>query len=236
MIPDTNVDSSEIAKFDAQARYWWDPNGALKALHDINGLRLNYVRDRSVLKGKNVLDVGCGGGIFSEALAATGAAVTGLDMSEMQLAVARQHAGDGGLAIDFHRSTVETHAAENPGVYDVVSCMELLEHVPDPGSIVSACGQLVKPGGDLFFATLNRTFLSFFLAIIAAEYLFRLVPRGTHQYNKFVTPEELKSWVDREDLEFVHLTGFSYLPVIRRADYCKYTSVNYLAHARKPGI
>ena len=175
-----NVDPAELARFAEMAPLWWDRNGVLKALHDINGLRVGYIDRRSPLRGRQVLDVGCGGGILSEAMAALGAAVTGIDAGEDALAVARQHLAQSGLRVDYRTATAEGFAAEASARFDVVTCMELLEHVPDPASIVAACARLARPGGDVFFATLNRNPKSFLFAIVGAEYLLRLVKRGTH--------------------------------------------------------
>ena len=194
MYPTDNIDAGEIARFSAMAEVWWDRNGEFKALHDINPVRLAYVRDRTELAARQVLDVGCGGGLLSEALASCGAHVTGIDMADASLAVARTHMKDSGLVIDYRKAMAEALADESPGRYDVVVCMELLEHVPRPASIIDACARLVRPGGDLFLATVNRTWLSWLLVIVAAERVLGIVRKGTHDYRKLVTPEELIQW------------------------------------------
>jgi len=234
MNPSDNIDSGEIARFSAMAEIWWDRNGEFKALHDINPVRLAYVHDRCAgLDGKMVLDVGCGGGLLAEALAARGGRVTGIDMAEASLAVARAHLQPSGLAIDYRRTTAEAHAEEKPGRYDVVVCMELLEHVPRPASIIDACARLVRPGGDLFFATVNRTWLSWLLVIVAAEYVMGIVRKGTHEYGKLVRPEELRRWGAESGLKVEDLSGLRYIPFGGRAALCRSTSMNYLMHFRK---
>ena len=234
MNPTDNIDSDEIARFSAMAGIWWDRNGEFKALHDINPVRLAYVRDRAAgLDKKMVLDVGCGGGLLSEALAACGGRVTGIDMAEASLAVARTHMQTSGLAIDYRRTTAEAHADEKPGRYDVVVCMELLEHVPRPASIIDACARLVRPGGDLFFATVNRTWLSWLLVIVAAERVMGIVRKGTHEYKKLVKPEELKQWGMQAGLSLKHLSGLRYIPFGGHASLCRSTRMNYLMHFRK---
>jgi 2-polyprenyl-6-hydroxyphenyl methylase/3-demethylubiquinone-9 3-methyltransferase len=229
-----NIDRLEIAKFEAVAPRWWDHNGDLKSLHDINPLRLGYIAGRVRLAGRQVLDVGCGGGVLSEALAKVGARVTGIDMGQTPLAVATLHARQTGLAIDYRRATVEELAASQPGCFDVLVCMELLEHVPDPPSIVRACGRLVRPGGDVFFATLNRTPKAFVFAIVGAEYLLRLLPRGTHSFARFVRPAELKDWGRQAGLAACDFTGMQYNPFARRYRLGGGLGVNYLAHFRRP--
>jgi len=232
MIP-PNIDPEELAKFEALAPIWWDRHGAFKALHDINALRVGYINGRAPLAGKTVVDVGCGGGILSEALAALGTEVTGIDAGEAPLAVARLHLKESGVEVDYRMSTAEQFAEEASGHFDVVACMELLEHVPDPGSIVAACARLVKPGGDVFFATLNRNPKSFLFAIIGAEIVLRLVQKGTHSYHRFVRPLELKNWAGRSGLEFQDLTGLHYNPFTRNYTLGGNTHVNYLMHFRK---
>lgn len=233
-IESENIDHLEIAKFEAVAPRWWDRNGELKSLHDINPLRLGYIRDRTPLVGRRVLDVGCGGGVLAEALAASGARVTGIDMGETPLAVARLHGRQSGLAIDYRRATVEDLAASHPAPFDVVVCMELLEHVPDPLSIIRSCARLVRPGGDVFFATLNRTPKSFVFAIVGAEYVLRLLPRGTHDYSRFVRPAELKAWGAKAGLNHRDFSGMQYNPFTRRYRLGGSLGVNYLAHFRCP--
>ena len=229
-----NIDAAEIARFAALAPIWWDRLGGLKALHDINGLRLNYVNERAGLSGKQVLDVGCGGGIFTEALAGAGAAVTGIDAGQAPLAVARLHGKQSGLRIDYHRATAEAYAAAHPQSFDAVTCLELLEHVPQPASVVAACSRLVKPGGDVFFATLNRNLKSFLFAIVAAEYMLGLVRRGTHSWRKFIKPAELRRWAAAAGLVLQDLTGLHYNPLLRKYSLGGNTQVNYLMHFRRP--
>jgi len=231
--PNENIDAAEIAKFEAMAPIWWDKQGDFKALHDINGLRLNYINDRAPLDGKAVLDAGCGGGILSEAMASLGAVVTGIDMGEAALGVARLHSRKSGFAINYQQATTEQFAETHPDQFDVVTCLELLEHVPDPASIVTACKTLAKPGGDVFFATLNRNPKSFLFAIIGAEYILGLVRRGTHRYRKFIKPAELRGWAADSGLSFQDLTGLHYNPILRKYNVGGNTHVNYLMHFRK---
>ena len=228
-----NIDEAEIAKFEAMAPIWWDKQGDFKALHDINVLRLNYINDQALLAGKAVLDVGCGGGILSEAMASLGASVTGIDMGEAALGVARLHSQKTGLAIDYQQATTEQFAQTHPDQFDVVTCLELLEHVPDPASIVAACKTLVKPGGDVFFATLNRNLKSLLFAIIGAEYILGLVRKGTHRYPKFIKPAELKDWAADAGLSLIDLTGLHYNPILKKYSVGGNTHVNYLMHFRK---
>jgi 2-polyprenyl-6-hydroxyphenyl methylase/3-demethylubiquinone-9 3-methyltransferase len=230
MHPADNIDADEIARFTAMADIWWDRKGEFKALHDINPLRLAYVTDRTDLAGKKVLDVGCGGGLLAEALAAGGGRVTGIDMAEASLAAARAHMQAGGLNIDYRQTTVEILAEEEAGPFDVVTCMELLEHVPRPASIINACAQLVKPGGNLFFATVNRTWLSRLLVIWAAEYLLGIVSKGTHEYRKLVKPGELRRWGEGAGLRLENLSGLRYIPFGGHASLCRSTAMNYMMH------
>jgi 2-polyprenyl-6-hydroxyphenyl methylase/3-demethylubiquinone-9 3-methyltransferase len=232
-IREANIDAAEIAKFEAMAPIWWDKNGVQKPLHDINVLRVDYINTRASLAGKNLLDVGCGGGILSEAMAALGAVVTGIDASQAPLAVAKMHLKESGLNVDYRLATAEAFSAEHPDRFDLVTCMELLEHVPDPASVVSACQRLVKPGGDVIFATLNRNFKSFLFAIIGAEYLLRMVRRGTHTYRKFVKPAELDDWAGQAGLTRQDLTGLHYNPFLKRYSMGGNTHVNYMMHFRK---
>ena len=231
--PTSNIDKTEIAKFEAMAPIWWDKQGDFKALHDINVLRLNYINDRLPLAGKAVLDAGCGGGILAEAMASLGAEVTGIDMGEAALGVARLHLRKTGLHVDYQQATAEQFAETHPDRFDVVTCLELLEHVPDPASVVAACKTLARPGGDVFFATLNRNLKSFLFAIIGAEYILGLVRKGTHRYRKFIKPAELKDWAAHAGLSFMDLTGLHYNPILKRYTLGGNTHVNYLAHFKR---
>ncbi|WP_419658921.1 UbiG: 3-demethylubiquinone-9 3-methyltransferase [Desulfosarcina variabilis str. Montpellier] len=233
MTTSDNIDRAEISRFSAMADTWWDRDGEFKALHDINPVRLAYVRDRSELAGKAVLDVGCGGGLLAEALAASGAQVTGIDMAEASLAVARAHMRASGLTVNYQQSTAENLAHQIPDHFNVVTCMELLEHVPRPASILNACARLVKPGGDVFFATVNRTWLSRLLVIGMSEYVLGIVKKGTHEYRKLVRPDELKRWGMAAGLDFINLSGLRYFPFIGYASLCDDTSMNYMMHFKR---
>lgn len=233
--PRTNVDPGEIAKFEALASRWWDPESEFKPLHEINPLRANWIDQRAAVAGKRVLDIGCGGGLLCEALAQRGALMTGIDMGEAPLAVARLHQLESGLQIDYRQMTAEALAEEAPGSFDVVTCMEMLEHVPDPGAVIAACARLVKPGGQVFFSTLNRNPKSYLFAILGAEYLLRLLPRGTHEYSKFIKPSEMGYWVRDAGLDVRELTGLTYNPLLRRYSLTQHdVSVNYLMHCSHP--
>ncbi|PWV59479.1 bifunctional 2-polyprenyl-6-hydroxyphenol methylase/3-demethylubiquinol 3-O-methyltransferase UbiG [Plasticicumulans acidivorans] len=226
-----NVDHSEVAKFEALASRWWDPDSEFKPLHDINPLRLDFVDMRvGGLSGKRVLDVGCGGGILAESMAERGAEVTGIDMGEAPLAVARLHLREVGLFVDYQHSTAEAFAVAHPGEFDVVTCLEMLEHVPDPASVITACAQLVRPGGHVFFSTINRTPKAWMLAIIGAEYLLRMLPRGTHDYAKFIRPSELASACAASGIELREMTGMHYNPLLRSYHLGPGVDVNYLVH------
>jgi len=229
-----NADPREIARFAAQADSWWDPAGPFGALHAINDLRLSFIAGHGPLAGRAVLDVGCGGGILAEALARRGAAVTGIDASAEAIAAARRHAAAAGLAIDYRVATAEAFAAAAEARFDAVVCMELLEHVPQPAEVVRACGRLVRPGGDLFFATINRHPEAFFFAILGAEWLLGLVARGTHRYRRFVRPAELSAWCRRAGLVPGETRGLHYNPFSRRFRTGGHTRVNYMLHARRP--
>ncbi len=229
-----NVDPGEIAKFEALASRWWDPEGEFKPLHEINPLRLDFIDARAGLAGRRVVDVGCGGGLLAEAMAHRGARVTGIDLGEAPLAVARLHAQESGVEVDYRRISVEALAEEMPGEFDVVTCLEMLEHVPDPASVVRACAALVKPGGQLFFSTLNRNPKSYALAILGAEYVLRLLPRGTHEYAKFIRPAELAGWCRAAGIEVREQSGLVYNPLTRRYRlHPTDVSVNYLMHCRR---
>jgi 2-polyprenyl-6-hydroxyphenyl methylase/3-demethylubiquinone-9 3-methyltransferase len=228
-----NVDAQELAKFEALANRWWDPDSEFKPLHDINPLRLNYIADRvGGLADRRVLDVGCGGGILAESMALRGARVLGIDMGEAPLAVAQLHQLESGAELDYRRITAEELAESEPASFDVVTCMELLEHVPDPASTIRACARLVKPGGHLFFSTINRHPKAYLLAIIGAEYVLRMLPKGTHDYRKFIRPSELDGWLRAAGLTLHHLTGLHYNPLTGRYRLGPGVSVNYMAHGR----
>ncbi len=228
----SNADPAELQKFSDLAHRWWDPTSEFKPLHDINPLRLDWIDARTQLAGKRALDVGCGGGILSESMAARGACVTGIDLGEKPLGVARLHLLESGHDVDYRLTSAEAFAAENPACFDVVTCMEMLEHVPDPASTIAACARLVKPGGDVFFSTLNRNLKAYLLAIIGAEYVLELLPRGTHEYAKFIKPSELASYCRQAGLDPVELTGMHYNPFTQTYSLQPDTSVNYLVHAR----
>lgn len=229
-----NVDAAEIAKFDALASRWWDPNGEFRPLHQINPLRLDYIRQRAALHGARALDIGCGGGILAESMAANGAQVTGIDMADGPLAVARLHLAESGLEVRYRQSTAEAYAAEHAGQFDVVTCLEMLEHVPAPEDVVRACAQLVKPGGDVFFSTINRNPKAFLFAIVGAEYLLRLLPAGTHDYEKFIKPSELDEWARAAQLQLQDSTGLHYNPLTREYWLEANLDVNYMMHFRRP--
>ena len=229
----SNVDHAEIHKFSELAHRWWDPNSEFKPLHAINPLRLNWINGIAPLRGKKVLDVGCGGGILSEAMAAVGAEVSGIDLSEKALKVAKLHLLESGLKVDYQMIAAETLAEQKPGEFDVVTCMEMLEHVPQPASIVAACAQLVKPGGHVFFSTLNRNPKSYLFAVIGAEYILNLLPRGTHDYAKFITPAELARMTRGAGLETGQLIGLTYNPLTKIYKLEPDTSVNYLMATRR---
>jgi len=225
-----NVDRAEIAKFEALASRWWDPNSEFKPLHDINPLRLNWIDGKTKLAGKKVIDVGCGGGILAESMARRGALVTGIDMGEAPLSVARLHGLESGVSVEYLQSTAEDMAAQRAGHYDAVTCMEMLEHVPDPGAVIAACAQLVKPGGNVFFSTINRNPKSWLFAIVGAEHILRLLPKGTHEYAKFIRPSELGGWCRDARLEVQEITGMHFNPLTGHYWLGPGVDVNYLAH------
>ena len=229
----TNVDRAEIAKFAALAHRWWDRESEFKPLHDINPLRVNWINERAPLAGQNVLDVGCGGGILSEAMAQRGAQVTGIDMGEAPLAVARLHQLETGVDVTYRQITAEALAEEMPGQFDVVTCLEMLEHVPDPASIIRACYTLVKPGGQVFFSTINRNPKAYLFAIIGAEYIMRLLPRGTHDFKKFIRPSELGAWSRAAGLQVQDIIGLTYNPLTKRYKLEADVDVNYMLHTTK---
>jgi 2-polyprenyl-6-hydroxyphenyl methylase/3-demethylubiquinone-9 3-methyltransferase len=228
-----NVDPAEVAKFEQLAARWWDPQSEFKPLHDINPLRLRWIEERAALAGRRVLDVGCGGGLLAEAMAARGAQVTGIDLGETPLAVARLHLKESGLTVDYRRVAAEELAEREPGGYDVVTCLEMLEHVPDPASTVAACAKLVKPGGSVFFSTINRNPKAWLLAIVGAEYLLGLLPRGTHDYMKFIRPSELDRWARAAGLRLREYTGLHYNPLTRGFRLGPGVDVNYLCWAER---
>jgi len=231
-----NVDAQELAKFSELAHRWWDPESEFRPLHQINPLRLQWIDELASLQGKTVLDVGCGGGILTESMARRAVQVTGIDLAAKPLGVARLHALESGVAnVDYREIATEALAAERPGTFDVVTCMEMLEHVPDPSAVVRACTQLARPGGWVFFSTLNRNPKSFLFAIIGAEYLLRLLPRGTHEYARFIRPSELSRWCRDSGLAMQTSRGMEYNPLTRRYWLSGNTSVNYMLACRKPG-
>ncbi|AYC18113.1 Ubiquinone biosynthesis O-methyltransferase [Dickeya dianthicola] len=235
-VPPPNVDHDEIAKFEAVASRWWDLEGEFKPLHRINPLRLNYILERAGgIFGKQVLDVGCGGGILAESMAREGAHVTGLDMGGEPLQVARLHALESGIEVSYVQETVEAHADAHAGAYDVVTCMEMLEHVPDPRSVVLACARLVKPGGHVFFSTINRNAKAWLMLIVGAEYLTNMVPRGTHDIKKFIRPAELLDWVDQTPLRERHMIGLHYNPLLDSFRLGANVDVNYMIHTAHLG-
>lgn len=231
----SNVDPDEIAKFEALASRWWDPASEFKPLHDINPLRANWIDDFSTVRDKQLVDVGCGGGLLAEAMAWRGANVTGIDMGEAPLAVAKIHRLESKLDIDYQQTTAEALAEAQPEHYDVVTCLEMLEHVPDPASVVNACAELAVPGGDLYFSTINRNPKAFLFAVVGAEYLLNLLPRGTHEYEKFIKPSELARWIRAAGLEMKEMTGLTYNPITQRYRLDpRDVSVNYMIRASKP--
>ena len=229
-----NVDPKEIAKFEALAARWWDPHSEFKPLHDINPLRLNFINEKTGLEGKKIIDVGCGGGILAESMAKAGAIVTGIDMGEAPLNVAKLHGMESGVEVDYQQITAELIAEQQTEQFDVVTCMEMLEHVPDPSKTIAACARLAKPGGQIFFSTINRNPKSFLFAIIGAEYVLRLLPKGTHEYRNFIRPSELESWSRRAGLTLEHLTGMTYNPLSKVYSLGRDVDVNYLMHLSKP--
>ena len=226
-----NVDPAEIRKFSDLAHRWWDPHSEFKPLHEINPLRVGYIDARAGLEGKTVLDVGCGGGILSEGMAARGAKVTGIDLADKALTVAQLHLLESGLNVEYRRISAEELALEEPHRYDIITCLEVLEHVPDPASTVQACAQLLRPGGHAFFATINRNAKAFLFAIVGAEYVLGLLPRGTHEYAKLLKPSELGAICRKVGLSIVDIAGMTYNPLTKVYALGRDTAVNYLLHA-----
>jgi 2-polyprenyl-6-hydroxyphenyl methylase/3-demethylubiquinone-9 3-methyltransferase len=229
-----NVDPAELAKFDALASRWWDPHGEFKPLHQINPLRLDWIRQYVQLAGAKAIDIGCGGGILAEAMACAGADVTGIDMAEGPLAVARLHQLESSVDVDYRQATAEELAGDEPGTYDIVTCLEMLEHVPDPAQVVRSCTELVKPGGDVLFSTINRNPKSFVFAIVGAEYVLRLLPKGTHEYGKFIRPSELEAWARKAGLELESSIGLHYNPLTQEYSLGPNLDVNYMMHFKRP--
>lgn len=234
-MPTANVDLSEIEKFASLASRWWDPNSEFKPLHEINPLRMGFISERVNLAGLRVVDIGCGGGILTEAMAHHGAEATGIDLAEASLAVARLHRLESKLTIEYTNISAEELAEQKPEQFDVVTCLEMLEHVPDPAAIVAACEKLVKPGGDVFFSTINRNPRAWIFAVIGAEYILNLLPRGTHDYSRFIKPSELTAWCRRCNLQLDVMTGLTYNPLVKKYSLSPDIAVNYLAHFQKPG-
>ena len=228
-----NFDPQEIAKFEELASRWWDPDSEFKPLHEINPLRLEYIDRRASLKGKKVVDVGCGGGILAESMALKGADVLGIDMGKAPLSVASLHKLESGAELDYQQITAEELANKEAGQYDVVTCMEMLEHVPDPASVIAACSKLVKPNGHVFFSTINRNPKSYLFAIVGAEYIMQMLPKGTHEYSKFIKPSELENWARAADLHLRELTGMSYNLLSKKYSLGHDVDVNYLMHTQK---
>ncbi|MDH5513587.1 MAG: bifunctional 2-polyprenyl-6-hydroxyphenol methylase/3-demethylubiquinol 3-O-methyltransferase UbiG [Gammaproteobacteria bacterium] len=228
-----NVDPDEIEKFERLAGRWWDPNSEFKPLHDINPLRLDYIDRLAPLAGKQVIDVGCGGGLLTEGMAQRGAIVTGIDMGKTPLSVARLHQHESGLDIDYRQTTAEQVASEQAGRYDIVTCLEMLEHVPDPATTIAACAQLITDDGCVFLSTINRNPKAWLFAVVGAEYLLNLLPKGTHDYQKFIRPSEMEAWARAAGLQLVDLTGMTYNPLTQEYRLGKDVSVNYLACFRK---
>jgi 2-polyprenyl-6-hydroxyphenyl methylase/3-demethylubiquinone-9 3-methyltransferase len=228
-----NIDPAEQQKFDRIAATWWDPDGESQPLHDLNPARLAYIMDRVEIAGEEVIDVGCGGGILSESLAAEGARVTGIDIAEKALSVAKLHLHESGCKVNYQRATAESWAEKYPSSAKIVTCMEMLEHVPDPASVISACASMLVPGGHMFMSTLNRNAVSFAVAILGGEHIARVIPKGTHQYDRFIKPSELCQWLRAADMKVEEITGIHYNPLERTARTGGHVRVNYLIHAIK---
>jgi len=229
-----NVDLAELAKFNSLASRWWDTEGEFGALHEINPLRLDWIRQHVKLAGSKALDIGCGGGILAESMSACNATVTGIDMAEAPLAVARLHQHESGVEVDYRQSTAESLAAEEPGQYDVITCLEMLEHVPDPSQVIRSCAELVKPGGHVFFSTINRNPKAFLFAIVGGEYILNLLPKGTHEYDKFIRPSELEQWAREAGLRHQASIGMHYNPLTKKYSLGSNLDVNYLMYYQRP--
>lgn len=230
-----NVDAAEVAKFNALASRWWDPDGDFRPLHEINPLRLDWIRQHAELKGKAIVDIGCGGGILTESMSSAGGEVFGIDMADGPLTVARLHQAESGTDVTYEQMTAEELAADRPAEFDVVTCLEMLEHVPDPAAVIRSCAELVKPGGDVFFSTINRNPKSFALAIVGAEYVLKLLPAGTHEYQKFIRPSELEEWARSAGLELRASIGMHYNPLTKDYSLGPNLDVNYLMYFQRPG-
>lgn len=229
-----NVDDTEIAKFERMAARWWDLEGEFKPLHDLNPIRANYIDERAYVAEKNLIDIGCGGGILSEAMAQRGATVTGIDMGDAPLEVAKLHSLESGAKVNYLKHTAEEHASEHPESFDVVTCLEMLEHVPAPQQTIQACADLAKPGADLFFSTINRNPKAYMFAIVGAEYVLKLLPKGTHDFSKFIRPSELSQWLRDAQLEIQDICGITYNPLTKHYKLNPNdVSVNYIIHAKK---
>ncbi len=233
MSANSNVDPDEIAKFEELAERWWDPESEFKPLHAINPLRFGYINEHSPVKGRKVIDIGCGGGLLSEAMAVAGAEVTGIDMGETPLAVAREHAARTGVEIHYEQITAEQIAEREPAAYDIVTCLEMLEHVPDPSAVVAACSQLLKPGGTAYFSTINRTAKGYLFAVVGAEYVLNLLPKGTHEYAKFIRPSELEQFARNSGLDLQGITGLHYNPLTQVYKLGPGVDVNYMLHCTR---
>ncbi len=229
-----NVDQGEVAKFNALASRWWDPEGDFRPLHEINPLRLDWIRQHADIGGKQVVDIGCGGGILAESMSVAGASVKGIDLADKPLAVAKLHQKESGVEVDYEQISAEALADARPGEFDVVTCLEMLEHVPDPAETIRACTALVKPGGHVFFSTINRNPKSFLFAIVGAEYVLRLLPKGTHEYEKFIRPSELDEWSRAAGLELKDSIGLHYNPITKDYTLGKGLDVNYMMYYQRP--